>query len=255
MVRMLGAGCSCLLLAALAGGLSPAPAQQPDNLAQLAQALKPLLIDALPEVLYEKEDNWGNTRMVTHAIRWHGLRPEFTKSPRNDGAWKRIKITARNPKQNVDVRMYGMKRISDEKQSFQTDLAFVCAVDYEQQNWEAGVRLWSGSVRARLRVKAHLECESLLRMEPKEGSFLPDIVFRLRVTKAGVGYDDLVVEHIAGLGGSAAKVLGETFHDAINQWKPSIERKLLERGRAAILKAADTKEVRIGLSGLFKEKK
>jgi hypothetical protein len=255
MTRSIGAGLLGIAFTFWSVGQSPAPAQQPADLAQLAKALKPVLIDAMPTVLYEKEDNWGHTSMVTHAVHWHGLRPEFTKTPRNDGTWKRIKITARNPKQSVDVRMYGLKKIDDERQSFQTDLAFVCAVDYEQQNWESGVRLWSGSVRARLRVKAHLECENLLRMEPKEGSFLPDIVFRLRVTKAGVGYDDLVVEHIAGLGGSAAKVIGETFHDALNQWKPSIERKLLERGRAAILKAADTKEVRIGLSSLFQEKK
>ena len=118
-----------------------------------------------------------------------------------------------------------------------------------------GIRLWSAGVRARLRVKAHLECENIIRLEEKPKSFLPDIVFRLRVTKAKVGYDDLVVEHIAGIGGTAAKVLGETFHDAMNQWRPSIERKLLERASAAIVKAADTKEVRIGLSGLFKELK
>ena len=244
------AGIALTALAAL-----PSPAQQPESLAELSQALKPLLAEALPEVLYEKQDNWGHTTMVTHGILWHGLRPEFTKAPRNDGTWKNIKISLRNPKQTVDIRMYGLEKLDDERQTFKTDLSFVCAVDYDQQNWESGVRLWSGSVRAHFRAKAHLDCENLIRVETKEKSLLPDIVFRLRVTKARVGYDDLVVEHIAGVGGTAAKLAGEGFHDALNQWKPSVERKLLERASAAIVKAADTKEVRLGLSGLLKEKK
>ena len=248
-------GCTVLGLAAWLGGLSPAPAQQPANLQELSKALKPLMAEALPPVLYEKRDNWGNTTMVAHAIHWRGLRPEVKKTPRNDGTWKWIKISVRNPKQTADIRMYGLKRINDDKQTFKTDIAFMCTVEYDQQNWESGIRLWSAGVRARLRVKAHLECENIIRLEEKPKSFLPDIVFRLRVTKAQVGYDDLVVEHIAGIGGTAAKVLGETFHDAMNQWRPSIERKLLERASAAIVKAADTKEVRIGLSGLFKDSK
>lgn len=255
MSRSIGIGLLGIVLAALLGTLSPAPAQQPANLKELSKALKPLLADALPPVLYEKEENWGRTTMVAHAIHWRGLRPEVKKTPRNDGTWKWIKISARNPKQTADIRLYGLKRINDEKQTFKTDIAFVCAVEYDQQNWESGIRLWSAGIRARLRVKAHLECENIIRLEEKPKSFLPDIVFRLRVTKAKVSYDDLVVEHIAGIGGTAAKVIGETFHDAMNQWRPSIERKLLERASAAIVKAADTKEVRIGLSGLFKDSK
>ncbi|MCI0681057.1 MAG: hypothetical protein L0Y71_03045 [Gemmataceae bacterium] len=255
MLRKAVAGCICLVLAAWLGGLSPAPAQPPANLKELSQALKPLLADALPTVLYEKHDNWGRKTMVAHAIHWRGLRPEIKKTPRNDGTWKWIKISVRNPKQTVDIRMYGLKRVNDEKQTFKTDLAFLCGVEYDQQVWERGIRLWSAGIRARLRVKAHLDCENTIRVETKENAFLPDIVFRLRVTKAKVSYDDLVVEHIAGIGGTAAKVIGETFHDAMNQWRPSIERKLLERASAAIVKAADTKEVRIGLSSLFKESK
>ena len=254
MRRSTSVGLIAIMLAAM-GGIRQAPAQQPENLAQLSQALKPLLVQALPPVLYEKHDNWGHTTMVAHAIHWRGLRPEIKKTPRNDGTWRHIEISVRNPKQTVAIRMYGLKNINDEKQTFKTDLGFACNVEYDQQNWESGIRLWSGSVRARLRVMARLDCENTIRAEPKAGSFLPDIVFRLRVTKAQVAYDDLVVEHVAGIGGTAAKVIGETFHDAMNQWKPSIERNLLEKANAAIVKAADTREVRIGLSGLFKEKK
>ena len=99
-----------LVLIGLCGTLSPVPAQQPANLKELSQALKPLLADALPTVLYEKEEDWGRTTMVAHAVHWRGLRPEIKKTPRNDGTWKWIKISVRNPKQTADIRLYGLKQ-------------------------------------------------------------------------------------------------------------------------------------------------
>jgi hypothetical protein len=83
---------------------------------------------------------------------------------------------------------------------------------------------------------------------------LPDIVFRLRVVKATVSYDNLVVEHLNGVGGSPARLMGEALRSTLKQWKPSIERNLLARAEVAIVKAADTREVRIGLGGLVKQK-
>ena len=76
---------------------------------------------------------------------------------------------------------------------------------------------------------------------------IPDIVFRLRVTKAEVSYDNLVVEHIAGVGGSSARLIGEAARGALKACKPSLERDLLARVDAAIVKAADTRELRLGL--------
>jgi hypothetical protein len=37
----------------------------------------------------------------------------------------------------------------------------------------------------------------------------------------------------------------------VKQLKPSLERKLLEKGNAAIVKAADSKEVRVSLTKLL----
>ena len=88
-------------------------------------------------------------------------------------------------------------------------------------------------------------------MEPKENG-LPDLVFRLRVVKSEVAYDDLVVEHVPGLGGDAAKLLGEAVRASIKHWHPGLERKLLEKANHAILKGGDSKEVRVSLSKLWK---
>ena len=139
------------------------------------------------------------------------------------------------------------------KQTFKVFLTFQMGVNYEQQNWESGIRLWSGSVRARAQVKLNMECESLLRVEIDK-NFLPDFILRLRVTNAKVSYDNFVVEHLNGVGGSTARVLGDAVHECMKQWKPSIERDLLDKASQAVVKTADTKEIRIGFSSLLKKK-
>jgi hypothetical protein len=73
--------------------------------------------------------------------------------------------------------------------------------------------------------------------------------------QAQVSYDNLVVEHIAGIGGEAAKLIGDGLKGGLHQWRPSLEKELLAKADAAIVKAADTKEVRVSLSQLFSGKK
>jgi hypothetical protein len=220
---------------------------------QLAQSFKPVLIGALPKTLYEKSDNWGHQVMVPVGVKWRGLRAEITKSPREHGEWKRLSLTAQDLKRTMDVRIFDVKNLSAEKQTFKVFLTFQMGVNYEQQNWESGLRLWSGSVRARAQVKAELECENTLKVEfAKNG--LPDFVLRIRVTKAKVGYDKLVIEHINGIGGDGAKLIGGAVHDVLKQWRPGIERDLLAKANDAIVKAADTREIRLGFGGLLKAK-
>src|SRR5262249_9379097 len=98
-----------------------------------------------------------------------------------------------------------------------------------------------------------LRCEVITKVE-RNGGLLPETVFRFRVLNSDAGYEHLVVEHIAGLGGEAAKLLGEAVHAGMKQWHPSLERRLLEKANAAIVKAGDTKEVRIGVSSLLGKK-
>jgi hypothetical protein len=128
-------------------------------------------------------------------------------------------------------------------------LAADADVVLDRQTWKQGVRFYSGSVRARLRVQLALRCEAVTRIEG--GKLLPEAVFRLRVLQAEVGYNNFVVEHIAGVGGDAAKVLGETAHATLQRLRPSLERRLLEKANAAIVKAGDTKEVRVILLSLL----
>src|SRR5262249_48223904 len=139
-----------------------------------------------------------------------------------------------------------------ERQAFQVYLSFMTTVDYEHQLWESGVRLYSGSTKARVRIKLWIDVENTIRLDTKKKSYIPDLIVRLKATNAKVAYDDFVVEHTAGVGGTAAKVIGESIEGIMQELQPNLERQLLDRAAAAIVRAADTKEIRVGLGSFLK---
>ena len=136
------------------------------------------------------------------------------------------------------------------KITFQVFTALDTYIDYTHQRWESGLKLFDASARAKARIKVTLDCEATTRIE--NGVLLPDLVIELKVTKADVKYDNLKFEHIAGIGGEAAQLIGELAHAALTQWRPSIEKDALAKANAAVVKAGQHKEVRLGLAKLFK---
>src|SRR5581483_7741947 len=178
-----------------------------DALKSLGEALRPILAGALPPVLYEKEYDWGRQRPTASGLEWHGLRARVTKSPRNDGIWRKVRVTAQDPRQRLEFQLSDLRNLDADRQTFKAFLAFPAGIEYEQQTWERGVRLLSTSAEARVRLRLAMECESTFRLEATD-KLLPDLVFRLRVVKAELTYDNLVVEHVAGIGGSGARLVG-----------------------------------------------
>jgi hypothetical protein len=172
---------------------------------------------------------------------------------RNEGQWWKAKATGINLTETLVLDLRDLQQPEPGRTTFTAFVSFDTRVEFDRQIWRKGLRLYSGSTRVRLRVKLTIVCEALARLEPS-GSLLPDAVFRLRVLQSSVRYDNLVVEHTAGVGGEAAKVLGEAFLNGMRQWKPSLERKLIDKANAAILKAGDTREVRVSLANLFGKK-
>jgi len=241
---------SLLLLCPL-GLFAQAPPEA--SIAQVGSLLKPILIDSLPKVLHESSDNWGHQANVPVGVKWEGLKPSVQKSLRNHGKWTRLTITTQNLKHTLDLKIHDVKNIDAEKQTFKVMLTFQMGVEYEQQNWESGARLWSGSVRAHAQVKLEMDCENTIRVELGK-SYLPDFIVRVRATGATLSYNKLVIEHINGVGGDAAKIIGAAVHDVVKKARPSIERDMLAKANAAIVKAADTKEIRLGFGSLLKTK-
>jgi hypothetical protein len=238
---------------------APVPAVAPSvraaaPAADLAGMLRTLLLESFPDPLYEASPGWGKTKAVRTGFKLTGkglhVQAEARYQQRNHGTWRKIRVTTPNlPATLVIVR--DVKKTDSQRTTFTVAVAFDARVDYQQQKWASGVRLYDASARARFRVKLTLACESVVRVE-NTGGFLPDTVFRLRVLQADLRYDNLVCEHIAGFGGSTAKVIGELIVASLKKFHPFLERKLLTRADAAIVKAGDTKEVRISLGKLFK---
>ncbi|MBM4070152.1 MAG: hypothetical protein FJ271_14545 [Planctomycetes bacterium] len=253
--------CSPVLVLVLSSSLPGAPAApksaplSESAVKDMAGVLRKMIIQAMPPVLYEGQENWGRHSNTLDGITWRGkgggIRAEIRRKPKNDGTWRKVRVTPRDLERTLAFDIRNWQNASAERITFNAILAFDAGVRFDQQIWESGVRLYAGFTRARFRVKLNLNCELLTRVETKKNSILPDFVFRLRVVKSDMKYDDLVVEHVGGIGGTAAKLLGEAMHKAVTRLRPDLERDMLAKANAAIVKAADTREVRLSLGGLL----
>jgi hypothetical protein len=220
--------------------------------ATLAANLRAYLVEQMPPVLHEDSQNWGAQKLVARGIEWKGkgIAPRAQKSHKNHGVWRRVRVTAVQPRQSLQLDIRDVRQTTPESKTFTTFLALDTRVEAEQQNWRAGVRVLSGSFKARMRVKLTMQCEVMTRLEKTTG-VLPDVVFRMRVLSAKLEYDHFVTEHVAGVGGEMAEWIGDAGLGLMKQIKPSLERNALQKAGAAIVRAADTKEVRLSLGSLF----
>jgi hypothetical protein len=215
----------------------------------LAGSIRGYLVQNLPSPIYEARPNWG------HTANPHGLKAigPGSHTPVNDGKWKHIVVTAINPADNLVFDVRNLNQSEPGRITFDVFLAFNAHLDYDQQNWRNGTRVWSGGARARFRVKANLACETTFRVDTSS-SILPDVVVRFHVVRSNVAVEQFVMEHINGVGGELAELFGNAMHHGLNHLHPSLEHDMLEKANAAIEKAADTKEVHVSMSELLKKK-
>ena len=214
--------------------VAPPPKAPPEECAALAAQLRSLILQFVPDPLFLDEKKWN--------LQKKGPRGRL----RNDGRWVKLRITPKALDQSLKLTIDNMTK-DKERKAFTINLSFDAQIDLERQTWNTGVRLYSGSTRARVRLKLAMNCELLTRVEKGEG-WLPSMLVRLRVLSSSFGYDDLVVEHTAGVGGDAAKVLGDLMLGAVKQANPDLERHLIQKANAAIVKAGDSKEIRVSLT-------
>jgi hypothetical protein len=233
------------MLAALGGG---------DPAVSLSSGLRKLVLNFLPDPLYQDDKHW-NKQKVVEEVKWRGkgfhVHPEKVAILENDGLWWKVRVTARQPAETLILDLREVQYPEPGRMTFQAFVALDLDVDYERQRWDEGRRVFGAGLRGRMRAKVTLWCEATTRTEQGPKQLFPDTIFRLRVVRADCQYDQLVIEHIAGVGGDAAKLFGETAIASIHRWRPSLERRLLEKADAAIVKAGDTREIRIGLSRLL----
>lgn len=233
-------------------------AERPDpaDVKALEATLRDLLIKNLPDPVVQSSSGWGQQKDGVVRVNFQRdglkLRSEPVRGMRNDGHWKRVSIRAANPQRTLAVGVTDAAYPEPGRATFTAMIGTDCDLKFEQQLWRSGKRIYSGETRARCHAAVLLKCEVTSRTETKPGSLLPDLVFRVRVTDAQLFYEKLVVEHTAGVGGDAAKLIGETVLDVVKKAKPDLERDLLAKANAAVVKAADTKDVRVSFESLLK---
>ena len=238
--------------------LGPLPVPLTGTPESLSGALRGHLVRNLPPMLYQGSPGWGHTTRVANGVKWRGqglrVHPDLQYANKNDGTWRQVHFSTEHLADSLVFDLRNLQPLEPGRLSFDVFLSFDARLDVRQQNWESGVKLYDGSLRARLRVKLLLNCEATARVE-KGKKLLPDAVLRLRVTGAKLDYDHFKVEHVAGVGGETAKLLGDGIRGALRQWHPSLERELRAKAEAAIVKAGDSREVRVNVLELLRSRK
>ena len=248
---------TALVLGLLPLGVAQSPSLPAAETDVLAGHVRTLLLRHLPDPIVQSSPGWGNQKDFVD-VKFHReglkLRTERVKAPRNDGTWRRMAVRAVNPEQTLALGLLDVTSPEPGKITFTAMIGLNCELKFEQQLWKSGARLYSGETRGRCRGALLLKCEATNRTEARPGALLPDLVMRLRVTEAQVFYEKLEITHTAGIGGDGAKILGAAIIDTVKQVKPSLERDLLAKANAAIVKAGDTKEVRVELNKMLEGK-
>lgn len=224
----------------------------------LATILRDLLHKHFPDPLSKTSQNWGHQKAVTVVKRHReGLRfwSEAVQEMQNDGVWRRIAVRVPD---SSKVVLAVLELTHPEENKILATIGLQVErveVHFEQQVWRTGLRLYGGETRGHCKGSLLVKVEVTTKTELKKGAFLPDVLLKIRATEAQLGYSDLVIDHTAGLDGDAAKALGDLAVKTIKTLKPDLERDLLEKGNAAIVKAAGMREVKASLDMLLKLKK
>jgi hypothetical protein len=245
------------LLAALALPLlaHPVSAAEPAfDGKSLAATLRPLLVNALPSPLSTASMGWGDQREVPIGVKWEKQKLLYKPVPmmalRNDGHWQKVTLSAIDPAKSLTLTIRDV-RTTAEKTYFHATVGLDVRGVYEQQMWALAKRLYAGETRVRCRATLDLACEltSTVTFAPK--AVLPTIDLRIRATEAKVGYGNVVCEHTFGLDGKPAELMGKAALGVMRAVAPQVERDLLAKANEAVLKAADTKEVRVEFDKLL----
>lgn len=235
------------------------PADKGPDTKHLSDDLRALLLANLPDPLVQTNHHWGEQKEVAIGLKWERkgvvrFRPEVMKDVKNDGHWERVTVEAVEPAKTLKLTVSNV-RTEAGKTLFDAVVHTDVKLKYEQQQWAMGKRMYAGETRAKCSTGVTMTVEVTSRTEPTPGSLLPTLVLRVRVTEAKLSYWDLECEHTLGMDGPAAKALGKAVHEVLKKMKPDVEKDLLAKANAAVVKAADTKEVKVELGKLLGGKK
>ena len=114
----------------------------------LAGTLRGYVAHNLSPVLYEASPGWGHQELVARGVKWEGLRPEVQYSHKNEGTWRKVKVTADNLPDTLVFDIRNLQQPEPGRLVFEVFASFDARVDYEHQVWHAGTRIYGAGARA-----------------------------------------------------------------------------------------------------------
>jgi hypothetical protein len=236
---------------------APKSLEQPklEEAAGIAKLMREQALQKMPDPLVTSNDGWGKQKefVVGKVILRNPKKfgPDAPTEMVNEGLWRRFTITARDPDKTFAVGFSEMVRPAADTLNVTLNVAMDINFRMEQQLWLRGRQLYSGETRGHCKSAVQLKAVVTHKTEFKPGSLLPEIALKITTTDAKIFYDGLTIDHTAGLDGEDAKKVGDLVIDLVKKVKPDLERQLLEKGNAAIVKAAGTKEIKLQLDKLM----
>lgn len=242
----------------------PIPLKGPKDVAQpkleevaaISKLMREAAIQHIPTPLVKANDGWGKQKefavgrvMLRNPNR---VSPELPRQMFNDGLWRRFTVSARDPEKTLAIGITELVKPEQDTMLVTINVALDINFRMEQQLWKRGLQLYSGETRGHCKTALQLKATVVHKTVPKPGSFFPDVMLKITTTDAKLFYDKVVIDHTAGLDGEDAKAVGDLVIDLIKSIKPDLEKELLEKGNAAIVKAAGTREIKLELDKLMK---
>jgi hypothetical protein len=229
---------------------------KPEEVAAITKLMRKMALQKMPDPLVKANDGWGKQKeyamgrvMLRNVNR---LPPEAPRVVVNDGLWRRFTVSARDPEKTLAIGITELVRPTPDKMLVMINVAMDINFRMEQQLWKRGHMLYSGETRGHCKSAVQLKATVVHKTEFKPGSFVPDVALKITTTDAKLFYDKLVIDHTAGIDGPDAQALADAVIDLVKSVMPNLERDLIEKGNAAIVKAAGTREVRLELDKLMK---
>jgi hypothetical protein len=235
---------------------APKPIEQPqlEQVAAIAKLMRDMALKHMPDPLVKSSKGWGKQKefavgkvMLRNPNR---VGPEMPRELFNDGLWRRFTVTAREPADTLAIAITELVRPAEDTMLVTLDVSMDINFRMEQQLWKRGLELYTGETRGHCKAGVRLKAQVVHTLAFKPGSFIPDVTLKVTTTEAQLYHDKIVIDHTAGLDGADAKAVGDLVLDLVKTLKPDLERELLEKGNAAIVKAAGTKEIKLQLDKL-----
>ncbi len=223
--------------------------------AALAKTLRGLMLDQLPSPLVKANDGWGNQKeFVAGPLMLRNPKkfaPEVPRQMVNDGLWRRVTIQARKPADTLGVGIPELVRPTLETARLALDVEMEIDFRVEHQLWKRGHELYSGETRGHCKAGLKMKAEVTTHLEAKQGAFLPEITLTIKVTDAKLFHDKIYIDHTAGLDGPDAQKAGDFVLEVAKIVKPDLEKQLLDKANAAVMKAVGSKEIKVQLDKLI----